>query len=330
MAIKLPSQIPKKNVSFKNCSHCGALTGASEFSYTKSIFFSDNLLPICNSCIKEFLVENEFNWEAVDKICQYADLPFVPAEFERLKEMNGEDVFPVYASVFKSADYEKLGWKDYFNEFRRLKETGEIADELPEIREQKLDRLREKWGANYDEEELRYLQSLYDGILSTQNVTGALQIDQAEKLCKISLEIDSRIREGKDIDKVLASYDKLVKVAEFTPKNAKNASDFDSVGELFRWLEKRGWVNKYYDDVTRDVVDETIKNIQAYNQRLYINESGIGEEINRRIEALKSAKELEEKSDFYDLKQEFDLDEFENDAFEGLMNDNFEVDLDGE
>jgi hypothetical protein len=60
---------------------------------------------------------------------------------------------------------------------------------------------------------------------------------------------------------MLASYDKLVKVAEFTPKNVKNASDFDSVGELAKWLEKGGWKNKFYDGVTRDVVDETMKNI---------------------------------------------------------------------
>jgi len=81
----------------------------------------------------------------------------------------------------------------------------------------------------------------------------------------ISLELESRIRAGADFDKLLTSYDKLVKVAEFTPKNAKNASDFDSVGELFRWLEKRGWKNKFFDGVTRDIVDETIKNIQSYN-----------------------------------------------------------------
>jgi len=77
----------------------------------------------------------------------------------------------------------------------------------------------------------------------------------------ISLELESRIRAGVDFDKLLSSYDKLVKVAEFTPKNVKNANDFDSVGELIKWLEKRGWKNKFYDGVTRDVIDETIKNI---------------------------------------------------------------------
>jgi hypothetical protein len=42
---------------------------------------------------------------------------------------------------------------------------------------------------------------------------------------------------------MLSSYDKIIKIAEFTPKNAKNAADFDSVGELVRWLEKKGWKN---------------------------------------------------------------------------------------
>jgi hypothetical protein len=59
----------------------------------------------------------------------------------------------------------------------------------------------------------------------------------------------------------LTSYDKLVKTAEFTPKNVKNINDFDSVGELIKWLEKKGWHNTFYDNVTRDVVDETMKNI---------------------------------------------------------------------
>ena len=68
----------------------------------------------------------------------------------------------------------------------------------------------------------------------TQNVSGALQMDQALKVCKISLELDSRIREGVDFDKMLASYEKLVKAAEFTPKNVKNAGDFDSIGELVK------------------------------------------------------------------------------------------------
>lgn len=322
--------IPKQRKPFilKTCSKCNGSFGPDAFSETKSFFYKDGYLPICNSCIEEYLVENNFDWEAVDKVCQYADIPFVPSEFERLHEMNGDKVFPVYAKVFLSSDYNGLDWGVYFRRFKELKEAGLIDDELPVIKEKKLSQLKEKWGANYDEEELHYLEGLYDGMLQTQNVNGALQDDQAKKLCKISLEIDSRIREGSDFDKILSSYDKLVKVAEFTPKNVKNATDFDSVGEVFRWLEKRGWVNKFYDGVTQDVVDETMKNIMNFNQRLYVNESGITEEIERRLSALKNAQELE---NYYNTDKEYDLDEYDNAGYDELMkNEDFQVELDNE
>lgn len=322
--------IPKQRKPFilKTCSRCNGSFGPDAFSETKSFFYKDGYLPICNSCIEEYLVENNFDWEAVDKVCQYADIPFVPSEFERLHEMNGDKVFPVYAKVFLSSDYNGLDWGVYFRRFKELKEAGLIDDELPIIKEKKLSQLKEKWGANYDEEELHYLEGLYDGMLQTQNVNGALQDDQAKKLCKISLEIDSRIREGSDFDKILSSYDKLVKVAEFTPKNVKNATDFDSVGEVFRWLEKRGWVNKFYDGVTQDVVDETMKNIMNFNQRLYVNESGITEEIERRLSALKNAQELE---NYYNTDKEYDLDEYDNAGYDELMKDeDFQVELDDE
>ena len=104
--------------------------------------------------------------------------------------------------------------------------------------------------------------------LISQYGYAALAIDQAQKLCKLSLEIDKRIRAGdKDVDKFLSSYDKIVKTADFTPKSVKNATDFDSIGELMFWLEKRGHQNKFYDNTTRDVIDETLKNIEAWNQR---------------------------------------------------------------
>ena len=315
--------MPKINIDtpfvLKTCTICNGSFGPESFIKTKSLFYPDGYLPICADCIKKLLIENNFDWELVDKLCRYADIPFIPAEWERLHQANGDDVFQAYADIFLSSEFDGLGWKEYDDEFRRLKEEGLIENELPILKDEKRKKLKEKWGSNYDDEELSYLENLLDGLLQTQNISGALQFDQALKICKISLNLDSKIREGADFDKLMSSYDKLVKTAEFTPKNVKNASDFESTGELIKYLEKRGFKANYYDDVTRDIVDETIKNIQSYNQRLYTNESGIGDEITRRIEALKTSKELE---NYYDINKEYDLDEFENDGYEELMKDN--------
>ena len=105
-----------------------------------------------------------------------------------------------------------------------------------------------------------------------------------------------------------------MKTAEFTPKNTKNAIDFDSFAEVGMWLEKRGHQNKFYDNVTRDVIDESLKNIENYNQRLYVNEGGIGEEITQRLQALKSANELEES--VFDIQPDFDADEYDNEGYD--------------
>ena len=325
-------QIPRPKRSFlsKRCARCQIEQPEEDFAFTHSEFYPDHHLPICNHCITDILRAKNFDWEIIDKVCQWADIPFIVKEWERLRELNGDNAFPKYAEVFLSSEYEGIGWKEYYEEFKRIKEAGCIEEELPGLDEEKRKKQRKRWGANYDDEALDYLDSLFDGLMSTQNVNGNLQIDQARKICKMSYEIDCRIREGSDFDKLLSSYDKLIKAAEFTPKNVKNINDFDTAGEMVKWMEKNGWKNRFYDRVTRDVVDETMKNLENFNQRLYTNESGIGDEITRRIEALKTAKEIE---NYYDVNKEYDLDKYDDDGYAALMldqDDDFEVDLGGE
>ena len=307
-------KIPQKQILTKKCDCCGITGSTDDFARTHSPFYSDGYLPVCNSCINDMLKDNGYEWGYIDKLCQYAGIPFIVKEWTRLEELNGqENTWKVYSNVFAQDIYEEFGWDDYHKQYIKLRAAGMVEDELPLINEQHMADLRKKWGSNYSDEDLNYLEDLYKGLLTTQNINGALQIDQAQKICKLSLEIDSKIRaQDKDVEKFLSSYDKLVKTAEFTPKNTKNAVDFDSFAEVAHWLEKRGKQNKFYDGVTRDVVDETIKNIENYNQRLYINEGGIGDEITQRVEALKNADKLEQSDTMYGLQQNYNLDEYDN------------------
>ena len=98
-------------------------------------------------------------------------------------------------------------------------------------------------------------------------------------------------------------------------------------------MEKNGWRNRFYDNVTRDIVDETIKNFQSFVQRLYTNESNIGDEVTRRMEALKNVAALEKGDSYYGTDAEHDLDSFERDGYEVVFDgedDDFNVDLEGE
>lgn len=315
--------------SFKTCESCGRALDSMSFLKTKSYLFPSGYINICTDCLARELQENNYSWNAMDRLCQYLDIPFVPDKYEEiLATVKGADMLRAYNTIFFTEEYEGIDWGSYEEAYKDLERTAALVEAIPALAEQERIKLQQKWGMNYDDEALHYLENLYDGMTLTQNINGALQIDQALKICKVSYEIDCCLREGKDIDKLLASYDKLVKTGEFTPKNVKNASDFESMGELVRWLEKKGFVNQFYDGETRDVVDETIKNIQSWNQRLYTNESGIGDEISQRIQSLKTAAELE---NYYDLDPKLDYDDYENEGFNQLMKDDeFAADLDEE
>lgn len=323
-----PQIIKRPRPNTKQCTRCKQERDGSEYIPTKSWFYADGLAPVCNICIKEYLIEVDWNWEDIDKLCQMLDIPFIPQEFEDLRAGNpqtpdqpqsglGDDVFPTYAKVLQEEPYEEFGWKDYFDRFKELRELSLLEDDLPELHENRVKKMREDWGMNYDEEQLTYLENLYNGLLATQHVAGALQVDQARKVSKISLAIDECIRMGEDFTKLMQSYDKMIKTADFTPKNVKNENDFDSFGEVAAWLERRGWINEYFDDVNKDIVDEVIHNLQAFNQRLYINESNIGEEVDARIEALKIARQLEDPS--YGSSNLTRADEYENEGYTGLI-----------
>ena len=317
--------------SSKKCVCCGRMKDSFSYLRTKSFMYPTGYVDVCVDCLGDRLEESEFDWNVMDKICQYLDIPFQMDKFEELRKTHSApDLLKTYNLIYFSEEHENIDWKSYQEAYQELDAAGALDEVVPGLSDEKRRKLQDKWGYNYDEEALSYLENLYDGLLLTQNINGALQGDQALKICKISYEIDCRIREGADFDKLLASYDKLVKTGEFTPKNVKNASDFESMGELCRWLEKRGFVNQFYDGETRDIVDETIKNIQGWNRHLYISESGIGEEINQRIQALKTAAELES---YYDLNHNSneELYDYENEGFEKLFSDDeFAVDLEDE
>lgn len=253
-------------------------------------------LPICRSCLNEIIKENtdsqKGNWEIVNKICQWADIPFIPEEWDRISKEGDKDSLGMYIAIFRAKKFEGLNWEHYNRAYLQLEKEGRFEDAVPALKEEQIKSRRKKWGYNYDEEQLEYLENLHNGLILSQNIVGALNEDQALKLCKISLIIEEKIRANVDFTKDLKAYDELAKLANLTPKNVKDANEFDSFGEVFAYLEKTGWQNKYYQGAVRDEIDNTERNMKNWLRYLYVNETGVAEEIEERINNLKTAAEL--------------------------------------
>lgn len=145
-----------------------------------------------------------------------------------------------------------------------------------------------KWQLECSKAEYKHLERLHDDIKRTQNVVSGSQEDAAQKMCKLSLLADRELRQGFSGEKFLKAYNDLAKASDFTPKNAKNVGDFDSCGELFKWLEKRGWDREFYDFNNKDDVDLTMGNVQEYLRRLVMGEASLAEEVEKAQMAMKS------------------------------------------
>lgn len=304
----------------RRCIKCNIEKNLIQFLPTKSKLFEEQFSTICRDCAARAIdnVPKEKRWKVVNKLCQWMDIPFLPQQWNELYEKNGFDAFGMYVSMFKNQEYETLDWETYNIMFLKLKEEERVEDAIPELKKNKLKLKRQRWGIDYDEIELEYLDNLYNGIVSTQSVVGSEQEDKAKKLCKIALRIEDKIRAGGDIDKDIRSYDMLSKSANFTPKSSESGEDFDSLGELFAYLEDSGWINKYYQDEIKDIVDETIKQYSLWVQNLYIKETGMAEEIQERIEQLKVSKDLIDEQYERDIQTALDVeseDELSNEEF---------------
>ena len=302
-------------MAMKKCQKCGQEKTLAHFIACENSIVHQGTLPICRECITEIIRAADPNqkWNVVNKLCQWADIPFVPEEWQKIYKGNGAEGFGVYAALFKQEEYKTLDWQMYNEVYNQLDEEERIVDALPAQREKEFQDLVKKWGDTYDVKELEYLENLHQGLLLSQNVVGALNEDQALKLCKISLVIEDKIRSGIDFTKDLKAYDELAKLANLTPKNVKEANEFDSFGEVFAYMEKTGTVLPYYDNIVRDEVDYTIKNMKNWLRYLYVNETGVGDEIDQRIENLKTAAALEDddfdEKDFRQYMKHVDEDE---------------------
>lgn len=274
------------------CLKCKQAKEAQFFPSTSSPYFPGKHSIICTACLEKMARADD--WDAIDRLFRWLDLPFDIELWARLYKSNGEHTLTAYLNFIDTNEaYKSISWKDENKKWRDAKEGKTIEEQIPEIQEAQLRALRARWSDSYTVEEYQWLENLYTQIVATQNVSTPILQDYAKDYCEISLRIKKKIRNGEDVKKEMDSRDNIIKVAGFEAKNAINVGDFDSVGELITYFVKKGWQPNWAQE-KKDVVDFTMHNIQQYLNRLVTNEGGLAEQVEQRREAYNTAKRLEE------------------------------------
>lgn len=277
-------------IKTRRCLKCKQEKPIHEFQYTSSNFFPSHRSQICTSCLE--LMVHQDNMGEVDRLCRWLDVPFDLNKWTQLYAIHKDHTLTAYFNTLLDEHYQSLQWADENERWRLARNEGTIDEEIEALSEAKVRKLKRTWSPSYSAEELLFLEDYYNQILATQNVSTPILQHYARDLCEIELRIKKGLRNGDDIKKDMDARDNIIKIAHFEATNAKNAADFESVGELMVYYGKKGWHPKWHSE-PKDDVDFCMQNIQNYLKRLVVNEGNFAEQVEDRRERYNLTERLE-------------------------------------
>ena len=238
--------------------------------------------PICTACVIKQVDQN--NMEQVDSFCRTFNIPFKPELWIKVAKEFKQNAFKEYISLFYDGekqiykDTNRDLWKDADKEWKLVRTHEEIIAKIKPIKEGYMLRNQIKWGQNYTFEELIQLESLFTSTLNSNDVSNPMQKDAIKKACKMSVALDRAIVSGdsKEINELSKAYQYFVKTAKIDDLITASSQDvISNVAQLVQFIEDSGFQFQFYDDVDRDVVDKSLKDMQQFIQRLVIDATGL-------------------------------------------------------
>lgn len=275
----------------RTCLKCRQAKPLINFARTPSKFFPGHHSLICTQCLETMVPQDNFG--EVDRLCRYLDIPFDLDKWTALYKTHKDRTLSAYLNLILDQHYASLQWADENQRWRLAREEGTIDDEIAALSQAKIRKLKKVWSPLYTNEQLFWLDEYYNQILATQNVSTPILQHYARDLCEIELRIKKSLREGADIKKDMDARDNIIKIAKFQATNAKNAADFQSVGQLMVYFGKKGWHPNWHNQ-PRDSVDFLMENIQNYLQRLAVNEGNFAQQVETKREQYNLSQRLEE------------------------------------
>ena len=263
-------------VKTRRCIKCKQEKPIYNFQYTPSKFFPQHRSLICTSCL-ELMVPADSLGE-VDRLCQHMDLPFDIDKWTSLYKIHGGHTLTAYFNTLLDDHYSELNWSTENKKWEIAREEDYIDDEIAALSEAKVRKLKKTWGPSYDKDELLFLEEYYNQIIATQNVSTPILQSRARDLCELTLRAKKGIRSGVDVKKDMDAIENIIKNCKFDASSAKNAADFESIGELMVYYGKKGWHPKWHQE-PKDSIDFLMENMQNYLKRLVTNEGNFAEQV---------------------------------------------------
>lgn len=253
---------------------------------------------ICRDCLKKLVPTNDL--KKVDRWCRTYNIPFNPDKWVKMIPLLKDDVYAEYVRVVMEEYQNDFFYKDEndkgdlwgrVNEiWDRNLEFNDILAEIQSIKDGWLKIQSAKWGTSYTFGEYLKLEDITNSTIRSTGTTNPLTIDTIRKLAVTSVMIDRAIENGevKEAAEYSKMYQSFIKTGGLE-EMVDTSSDKDviaTVADLCNYLEENDFQFKYYDKVSRDIVDKTIENQQNWVRRFVCDSAGL---IQQEYDIIKDA-----------------------------------------
>lgn len=294
----------------RRCAKCKEEKSEHYFARTSCPFFPGKRSFICTPCL-ETMVQQD-NLGEVDRLMRFLDLPFDLNKWSSLYKTHKDHTLTAYFKLIDTDQhYLSLQWTDENERWRIAREEQTMEEEIEVLSESRRRKLQREWAPTYTFDELLFLDNYYNQIVATQNASTPILQSRARDLCELTLRAKKGIRDGLDVKKDLDAIENIIKTCHFDASSAKNAADFESIGELMVYYGKKGWHPKWHTE-PQDSIDFMMQDIQSYLRRLVQNEGNIAEQVEDRRERYNLNERLDDVAPESDTTIEYeDVNEFE-------------------
>lgn len=200
--------------------------------------------------------------------------------------------------------------KNYYNEdnYVPIEEMPDLAAELTDDDKKYL---LLKWGREYTPNEWVQLEKKYSEMMDSFDIQDADSINTLILICKTHLKANQALDSSdyESYTKLTRIYNDLRKTSKFTASQTKDkrTGDFDSIGQLVAWCEKKkGEIPIYKVEAPLDIIDVLLSDMKNYVKELFTQDTSMGNVLDRYLQK----KELSMRPDDMIEKSDEDYQEF--------------------
>ena len=173
MATAKKKSIPKaKDENIYYCVGCGKVHRPEEFYISYHLYHANGKLPFCKKFIKNkvYKSDDSVDVEKFKTLLMQLDLPFLQEIYDKTLESGSDPVGNYFRMINALPQYKEMTWKDGWDisieeEIERILADEDrridITKPTNKMTRKELLRLKERWGFDYDIEELYLFEKKY-------------------------------------------------------------------------------------------------------------------------------------------------------------------------